>query len=308
MKKTLILFITTILITGVAGCSNSGDTDTSEADGRISVAVTTTFLDDMVSVIDEDADAFHTTLIIPAGEDPHVYQPKASNLKTIMESDLLFYQGLNFEGRMADVLTDGVPVAEDFDDEALETEKEGETDPHFWFDIELYKQAMTIVKDALAAEAPEHENTFQSNLDAYFEELDALHTYTQNRISEIPEESRILITPHDAFGYLSASYDLDVHAPQGFSTESEVSNNMINQTADLIMNNNIKAIFVETTTNPDQMKRLEEIVSSRGGTVTVAGSSEDALYSDSLGKEGEAGDTYIGMYKHNIDTIVDNLK
>lgn len=308
MKNISLLLSALFLITGIAGCSNGNDSDASSDDGKIDVAVTTTFLDDMVEIIDGNADAFDTELIIPAGEDPHVYQPKASNLKTIVDSDLLFYQGLNFEGRMADVLTDGIPVAEDFDSSVLETQEEGETDPHFWFNIELYKQAMTIVENELSAAAPEHEEAFQSNLDNYFDELDALDAYVRERISEIPAESRILITPHDAFGYLSTAYDLDVHAPQGFSTESEVSNNMISRTADIIMEQNIKAIFVETTTNPDQMKRLEEIVSSRGGTVNVVGSSKDALYSDSLGEAGEPGDTYIGMYRHNIDTIVENLK
>lgn len=308
MKRILLLLMTAILIISISGCSSSEDTGASEGDDRIDVAVTTTFLNDMVEVLDEGVGAFHTTLIIPAGEDPHVYQPKASNLKTIVESDLLFYQGLNFEGRMADVLTDGIPTAEDFENDSLETEAEGEIDPHFWFDIELYKQAMTIVKDELTAAAPEHQESFQANLDAYFEQLEELDEYAKERISEIPEESRVLITPHDAFGYLSASYDLEVHAPQGFSTDSEVSNNMINETADLIMENHIKSIFVETTTNPDQMQRLEEIVASRGGTVKVVGSSEEALYSDSLGAAGESGDTYIGMYRHNIDTIVDNLK
>lgn len=308
MKKISSSLIAVFLMIGITGCRNVQQSGASLDDERIDVAVTTTFLDDMVAVIDEGADAFNTELIIPAGEDPHVYQPKASNLKTIVDSDLLFYQGLNFEGRMADVLNDGIPVAEDFDRTSLETEEEGQTDPHFWFNITLYKQAITIVKEELAAAAPEHEETFQSNLDAYLEALDALDAYVRNRISEIPRGSRILITPHDAFGYLSASYDLDVHAPQGFSTESEVSNNMISQTADLIIERDINAIFVETTTNPDQMKRLEEIVSSRGGTVNVAGNSEDALYSDSLGEAGEPGDTYIGMYKHNIDTIVENLK
>lgn len=305
MNKASLLLVAVILMTG---CSNADQSGSAQDDGKIDVAVTTTFLDDMVEVISEDTDAFDTELIIPAGEDPHVYQPKASNLQTIMDSDILFYQGLNFEGRMAAVLTDGIPVADDFDTADLETEYEGETDPHFWFNIDLYKQAMTIVEAELAEASPEHKDTFQTNLESYFEELDALDTYVQKRISEIPEESRILITPHDAFGYLSASYDLDVHAPQGFSSESEVSNNMISQTADLIMKKNIRAIFVETTTNPDQMQRLEEIVSSRGGTVKVVSDSEEALYSDSLGEAGEPGDTYIGMYKHNIDTIVDHLK
>lgn len=308
MKRTALLSIMMAIMLTAGGCSGNGGDESAAGDKRQDVAVTTTFLLDMVEVLDEGADAFDTELIIPAGVDPHTYQPKASNLTTIVESDILFYQGLNFEGRMADVLTDGIPVAESFDSGSLETEEEGETDPHFWFNIELYKEAMTIVKAELSKESPDHEEIFQDNMEDYFRDLDELDSYVRERLSEVPAESRILITPHDAFGYLSASYDLDVHAPQGFSTASEVSNNTISMTADIIMERDVKSVFVETTTNPDQMRRLEEIVSARGGTVNVVGSADEALYSDSLGEAGEPGDTYIGMYRHNIDTIVENLK
>ena len=291
MKRTALLSIMMAIMLTAGGCSGNGGDESAAGDKRQDVAVTTTFLLDMVEVLDEGADAFDTELIIPAGVDPHTYQPKASNLTTIVESDILFYQGLNFEGRMADVLTDGIPVAESF-----------------WFNIELYKEAMTIVKAELSKASPDHEEIFQDNMEDYFRDLDELDSYVRERLSEVPAESRILITPHDAFGYLSASYDLDVHAPQGFSTASEVSNNTISMTADIIMERDVKSVFVETTTNPDQMRRLEEIVSARGGTVNVVGSADEALYSDSLGEAGEPGDTYIGMYRHNIDTIVENLK
>ena len=245
MKKLIFLSFPVLMLLS-AGCSTGGNTATSEDDNN--VAVTTTFLNDMVRVIDDGVDAFDTELIIPAGEDPHVYQPTSSDLETISESDILLYQGLNFEGRMADALSDGTAVAESLEDEQLETEDDGEVDPHFWFNIDMYKTAMTIVKDELSNAVPEHEEDFQTNLDGYFEELDELDQYVTDRIEEVPEESRILITPHDAFGYLSEAYALEVHAPQGISTESEVSNSVINETSDIIIENNINAIFAETTT------------------------------------------------------------
>ena len=97
-------------------------------------------------------------------------------------------------------------------------------------------------------------------------------------------------------------------AIQGFSTDGEVSNQAIEETANIIVDNNIKSIFLETTTNPNQMKRLKEIVSSKGQDVELVNNEDDKLLSDSLAKEGNVGDSYITMYKHNIDTIVDNLK
>src|SRR5699024_10843713 len=116
---------------------------------------------------------------------------------------------------------------------------------------------------------PDGEAAYQDNLNAYFEELDELDDYVSDRIEEVPRESRILITPHDAFGYMATSYDIDVHAPQGFSTDSEVSNNQIQNTAALIAERDINAIFLESTTNPDRMTRLQEIVASEGVEVEI---------------------------------------
>lgn len=309
-KMTLFLMMSIMLI--LTACGN-GDTSGEENGSEVEtdLAVTTTFLYDMVDVLDEGVDGFDTELVIPAGEDPHVYEPTSSDLQTLSEADVILYQGLHFEGRMGDVLEEGIAAAEDFEEsdvQEMEEDGEVEEDPHFWFNIDLYKQAMEKVADTLTENNPKGEEAYTENLNAYFEELDELDQYVSERIDEIPEESRIVITPHDAFGYLADSYDLDVHAPQGFSTDSEVSNNQIQETADLIVDNNISAIFVETTTNPDRMTRLQEVVENDGGEVEVIGLDEEALFSDSLAPEGENGDNYIDMYRHNIDTISDNLQ
>ncbi|GAB3066932.1 metal ABC transporter solute-binding protein, Zn/Mn family [Salinicoccus sesuvii] len=303
MKKVFALFLATSVLLLTSGCSGQ-----SKEEGNPDVVVTTTFIYDMVQVLSEDVDAFDTSLIIPAGEDPHIYQPKASDLSLILDADTLLYQGLNFEGRMADVLESGTSITRNFKDATVLEEDEGEADPHFWFDITLYKKAMNTVCEKLSEDYPEYKDTFARNKESYFESLDELNDYVEKRIEEIPKSSRLVITPHDAFNYLAANYDLEVHAPQGISTDAEVSNNTIEATADLIMENNIKAVFVETTTNPDRMQRLEEIIHSRGGAVEVVVTNEEALLSDSLAEPGREGDTYISMFKHNIDTITDHLK
>lgn len=307
MKKTLSIIFTILLLTALAACSDSAETE----NDKPNLVVTTTFINDMVAVLEKDVQGFNTEMIIPAGEDPHVYEPKASNLRALGNADITLYHGLNFEGRMADILTDGISITTDFNHENLEEIKEEDgivADPHFWFDIELYKQAFTAVKDTLLEFNPDDANRYEENYAKYIRELDELNQFVIERINEIPEDSRMLITPHDAFGYLESSYDIEVHAPQGFSTDSEVSNNQIQKTADLITENNIKAIFVETTTNPDRMSRLQEIVAAGGGEVEVISGSGTELLSDSLAAAGNPGDTYLTMYRHNINIIVDHLK
>lgn len=307
MKKILSLTFTVLLLTLLAACSNGAEAE----NDKPNLAVTTTFINDMVAVLEKDVNGFNTEMIIPAGEDPHVYEPKASDLRALGNADITLYHGLNFEGRMSTILTEGVSVTEDFQHAHLEEMEEEDgtvADPHFWFDIELYKQAFTAVKDTLIEFNPDDADSYEVNYENYIQELDELNQFAAERINEIPEDSRLLITPHDAFGYLESSYDIEVHAPQGFSTDSEVSNNQIQETADLITNNNIKAIFVETTTNPDRMSRLQEIVASEGGEVEIISGDSRELLSDSLAPEGNPGDTYLTMYRHNINIIADHLK
>jgi manganese/zinc/iron transport system substrate-binding protein len=306
MKKLLPLIIL-LLSSFLVACSK----DEAATNSKENIVVTTTFINDMVSVLENNIEGYNVELLIPAGEDPHVYEPKASDLRKIDQADYVLYHGLNFEGRMADLLKEGTSITRNFETSHLTEMKEGSetmTDPHFWFDIELYKQAFTEVKEVLVKNNPSAQEQYEENYEAYIKELNELQVYVENRIDEIPQESRILITPHDAFGYLALTQDIRVHAPQGFSTDGEVSNQAIEETANIIVDNNIKSIFLETTTNPNQMKRLKEIVSSKGQDVELVNNEDDKLLSDSLAKEGNVGDSYITMYKHNIDTIVDNLK
>lgn len=305
MKKILFLTLTVLFLTACSGETAAENND------KPNLAVTTTFIHDMVSVLESGVEGFNTEMIIPAGEDPHVYEPKASDLRVLGNADITLYHGLNFEGRMTAVLTEGVSVTEDFRYDSLEEMEEDTgtvTDPHFWFDIRLYKQAFTVVKDTLIEHNPDDAELYEQNYADYLKELDELNQFVMERINEIPEDSRMLITPHDAFGYLQSSYDIEVHAPQGFSTDSEVSNNEIQATAELITDKNIKSIFVETTTNPDRMTRLKEIVRSRGGDVEVVSGEDKELLSDSLAPRGRSGDTYLTMYRHNINIIADHLK
>lgn len=307
MKRFVLLTLFTLVFPVIS----AETTHAQESEDTTQIAVTTTFLYDMVNILDEDINHYVVDLIIPAGEDPHVYSPKASDLRKMMEAEFVLYQGLDFEGRMMDLLETGIAVADDLNrDELVELEEEEEgmvVDPHFWFSITLYKEALNNVYDVLVQNNPEDEAQYEENLNAYIESLDTLDEYIQTELDKVPDEQRMLITPHDAFGYLGREYDIEVHAPQGFSTESEVSNREITDIAMLIVENNIPAIFVETTTNPDRMTRLQEIVESEGHEVEVVSGESKALLSDSLAPEGEVGDTFIDMYKRNIDIIVEHL-
>ena len=182
------------------------------------------------------------------------------------------------------------------------------TDPHFWFDIGLYKMAVEAAGESLENLNPEYKDQYEENKTKYLEELTKLDEYVKENISSIPKESRYLITPHDAFNYFSRAYDIEVKAPQGVSTESEVANQDIQETIDFIVEHKIKAIFAESTTDPARMEKLREGAAAKGADVKIVSGEGNELFSDSLAPKGEDGDTYIDMYKHNVKLITDNLK
>ena len=297
-----------------SSCSKNADKTHLEAnkqgDGKKIVTVTTSFLYDMVDNL--VGDKVEKEFIIPAGEDPHLYTAKPQDLEKIKKADLLLYHGLHFEGKMVDVLEKkGSAVSRTFKKEDIgEMEEDGKVvvDPHFWFDIKLYKEATKNAAEDLEKLLPEEKESIEKNLESYLAKLDELDKENKEKISSIPEASRYLITPHDAFNYFSRAYNIPVKAPQGVSTDSEVANKDIEDTVNFIVKNKVKAIFAESTTDPMRMEKLKEAVKAKGFDVKVVSGEGQELFSDSLASEGQVGDNYIDMYKHNVDLIVENLK
>ena len=303
---TFVLALTALL---AVGCGGGGGSDKA-ADTKKTVTVTTSFLQDMTKQL--AGDYVNIELIIPAGEDPHLYVAQPADLEKIKKADLLLYHGLHFEGKMAEVLEKkGAAVTKNFADANINyMEEDGKriVDPHFWFDVALYKQATEEAAAQLIKLLPAHEKEIQENLKKYLADLDALDKEITEKIAQIPEGQRNLVTPHDAFNYFSHRYHVNVIAPQGVSTDSEVANADIEKTANYIVDHKVKAVFAESTTNPERMKKLQEVCRTKGFDVEIVGGEGNELFSDSLAPVGQKGDTYITMYRSNVDLIVSHLK
>ncbi|WP_408104882.1 metal ABC transporter solute-binding protein, Zn/Mn family [Helcococcus bovis] len=319
MKKSKHILFSMILLLSLVmvGCQVAKPKETKMEKGKDvktsekkTVTVTTSFLQDMVNVL--VGDKVNTELVIPAGEDPHLYVAKPEDLGKIQKADLLLYHGLHFEGKMVEVLEKkGVAVSKDFDKSKInQMEEDGkmQIDPHFWFDLGLYKDAFTVAKDSLVKLLPDEKENLEKNYKEYISKLDELDKENKEKLGQIPAESRYLITPHDAFQYFSKAYKIEVMAPQGVSTDSEVANKEIEDTAKFIADHKIKAIFAESTTNPERMKKLQDVVKSKGFDVKVVSGENNELFSDSLAPKGEKGDNFLDMYRHNVELIVKNLK
>jgi manganese/zinc/iron transport system substrate-binding protein len=242
--------------------------------------------------------------------DPHLYKATVSDQSTLNRADLVFYSGMGLEGKISDTLVrlaarkPTFPVTDGLPEERKREAGDGHYDPHVWFDVELWGLAAQHVGDVLAGFDPRHADDYRSRTAAYRAELARLHAECRQRLADIPRSQRVLVTAHDAFEYFGQAYDIEVRAVQGISTESEAGVKEVNDLVDFLTRRRIKAVFVESTVNPRNVQALVEGCRARGHAVEIGGE----LYSDALGEPGTPAGTYIGMVRHNVDTIVGALK
>lgn len=278
---------------------------------KIQVTTTVGMITDIVRNV--GGERVEVTGLMGPGVDPHLYKPSTGDVFKLDRADIIFYGGLHLEGRMAELFEkmaeNGKPafaVSEEIDPSKLRRppEFEGKYDPHIWFDVTLWQDAARKVAKELSTLDPGSRDLYERNLDAYLAQLDELHHYAKDQIASIPEQSRVLVTAHDAFGYFGAQYGLEVKGLQGTSTATEASARNVQELAQLIADRKIKAIFVESSVPRATIEAVQKAVQARGWDVKIGGE----LFSDAMGAGGTPEGAYVGMVKHNVDTIVRALK
>lgn len=311
---TLALTVTTaVLLLCNTGCSPQSASDTGGADlsGRkIKVVCTIGMIGDIVKVV--GGDRVEVEGLMGPGVDPHLYKASEGDVRKLAEADVIFYNGMSLEGKMGDLFVrmsatrPTIPVTENIDPKLLREppEFEGHYDPHVWFDVTLWINAVQRVEQALTKLDPAHATVYARRATAYTEELKHLDQRITARISEIPKDRRVLVTAHDAFGYFGQRYDIEVVALQGISTASEAGVADVKRIVDLVVDRKIKAIFVETSVPQRTIEAVVEAARARGHQVAIGGE----LFSDAMGNPGTPEGTYKGMIEHNVNTIVEALK
>lgn len=306
-RGTLAGMACLLVVALATGCVQSADAQAGEGghDGTIQVAATVGMVADIVREVGGDRVA--VTTIMGESVDPHGYTPTRNDLQLLRSADMVFYAGLMLEGQMGTILAragDSKPVVAVTEriPGAYLLEKEeggGQPDPHVWMDVAGWIQAVEVVRDALAGHDPDHAAHYTSRADAYGARLGDLDRYARERLATIPAGARVMITAHDAFGYMGRAYGLEVLGIQGISTESEAGLRDINRLVDLIVDRGVPAIFVESSVSDRNVRSLVEGARSRGHDVRVGGE----LFSDAMGPAGTYEGTYIGMIDHNVTTI-----
>ncbi|GAB2536649.1 metal ABC transporter solute-binding protein, Zn/Mn family [Gracilibacillus alcaliphilus] len=303
-KKISVFFAMFVLF--LAACGSSNKSSEAGSEEPIHVLATIAQIGEPLSVIGGEHVKVET--LMGPSVDPHLYNPTNSDINKVNEADVVFYNGLYLEAQMEEMLesiASEKPVLALGDalskDQLLEDE-EGATDPHIWFDIDLWEQGLEAAVAKLKEYAPEYADDFDANMEKYSVQLEELREEAE-LLQEIPKEQRVLVTAHDAFGYFGNSHNMEVVGLQGLSTESEAGVSDINDTIALIEEYQVPAIFVESSVNQDTINAVVEGTKNNGADVSIGGE----LYSDAMGEEGTEEGTYIGMYKYNVNTIHDAL-
>ncbi len=304
MLKRYMWLLTLCIWLICLGCSS----DSSIQNNQLQVTTTTGMIADIVRQV--GGRHVEVTELMGPGVDPHLYKASSGDISKLEKADLIFYNGLHLEGKMTDILQQigkkkpVIAVAEQIDKNKLIETGHHQYDPHIWFDIQLWKEAVQQVEQGLINVDPQHQDEYQKQAQQYLNQLQELDDYAKKQIELIPKDRRILITAHDAFGYFGRAYGIEVVGLQGLSTASEYGLKDVQRLVDFIVQKKIKAVFIESSVPKKSIEAVVNGAKAKNWQVQIGGE----LYSDALGGPESEADTYLKMFRSNVDTIVSSLK
>jgi manganese/zinc/iron transport system substrate-binding protein len=307
VRGALALLLLVPLLVACGRVEEDSGAEAATREGPLTVVATTGMLADAVEHV--GGGRVEVTALMGPGVDPHLYQASEGDVRRLGDADLIVYNGLHLEARLADVLAriEGrtYAAAESIDPARLLSPPEfaGQHDPHVWFDVDLWSGVVEALGGELAERDPDAAEEYRRNAAEYVEELRELHGWVQEQVERVPEEQRVLVTAHDAFNYFGRAYRFEVRGLQGISTVSEAGAGDVARLADFIAERRIPAIFVETSVSPRAIQAVQEAVQARGFEVEIG----EQLFSDALGDPGTPEGTYVGMVRHNVEAIVAGL-
>ena len=272
------------------------------AEEKLKVVTSFSILADITQQI--AGDKLELRNLVGADADAHVYQPSAEDAKAVFAADLIIANGLGFEpwltrlidsseapGTRLDASSGVLPLMLDEDGQQV-------ADPHAWQNLANAEIYVHNIANALIQADPANAAHYSAGRDAYLAQIRSLLAEAKTGLGQLPPAQRTIITSHDAFAYLGQAYGLKFVAPQGLSTADEPSAADVAALIRQIRADGVKAVFVENIRDP---RLIQQIASEAGATVG------GTLYSDALASEGPAS-TYLGMFKHNLDTLLAALK
>ena len=277
----------------------AGESDTHTAT-TVDVVAEFSILADFAEAV--GGDRVRVTTLVPLGGDPHVHEPRPDDARRVADADLVLEHGLGLSPWMNSLTQNAnghvITVAESVVDHAV-VDDHGEVDPHLWMAPPHAAQYVLTIRDALVRLDAASRDDYHRNAEAYLRQLDAVDEDLRATFVAVPHDRRLLVTPHDAYRYFAAHFELEVLGTLvGITSEEEPSAQRMREVVDAVRRTEVPAVFIESTVPPRQIER----VASEAG-VEVAG----PLYGDSVGEPGSDASDYLGMMRWNAEVIVDAL-
>jgi ABC-type Zn uptake system ZnuABC Zn-binding protein ZnuA len=290
---------------------------------KLKVVATTSLIGDVVANV--GGDAVELVVLMEAGQDPHSYEPAARDLTAAAEADVLFVNGWGLEQGLAnDLATIGedalvVAVSAGIEPLALGAGEQGSggveepgasgnpqsvaADPHVWFSVPNVMQWVRNVERVLGALDPAHAGDYAANAEDYLAELEELDAFVREQAAVIPPGRRVMVTNHDTFGYFAHEYGFEILGTvlPASSTLAEPSASDLARLVETMTAAGVCTLFTENTVS-DQLVQTVSNELAECETVQVL-----RLYTDSLGPAGSGADSYTGMMRANLETLVRGL-
>lgn len=288
-------------LSAAAGVASSAVAD----EPKLAVVATTGMIADAARAI--GGDQVTVKALMGPGVDPHAYRQTRTDVVALAKADLVLWHGLYLEAQMDDFMHNlakrrtVIAVAEALPKDLLRSHDvyKDKYDPHVWMDPRLWLKVIAAVRDGLVQVRPQAKQRFEEAAARYSGEIETVADYSARVLDTVPKPARMLLTAHDAFGYFGRAYSFQVVGIQGISTESEAGLKRVAALVDMLVENRIGAVFVESSVSDRNVRALIEGAGARGHTVRIGGE----LFSDAMGLDGTYQGTYVGMIDHNVTTI-----
>lgn len=294
-------YLSTILLL-VLSCKNNN------SERKNLIVCSTSILADCVRNI--VGDKLEVESLMHAGVDPHTYKARPRDVELLNEAHLIIYTGFHLEGKMAGSFKKiqnrkhVFALQESFSSKQIIFADEITPDPHIWFDVLSWTNSLQMLTEQLGDLYPQFQDEFHRNYMTFKKKAENLTTKMKVELQKIPKKNRVLITSHDAFHYFGRTFDVEIKALQGVSTLQEPGIKDVMDLSKFIIENDIKAIFIENSVSPKVLQSVLNSVNNKGHKVVVGGT----LYSDALGEDGSGAETYLGMIEYNVKTISKGLR
>lgn len=303
----VIVAAAAVAIGVLASSAACGDDGTESPESQLRIVVTLPLFADMAEEV--GGDRVQVDALLPAGADPHTFEPVPSDVQLISDADIVFANGLGLEASTIDLIDTNLPSgvslvelakeAEALGHEVIQEEgggDEGDSDeggnPHMWLDPEVAKEYANIIQEQLSLVDPGGATAYGKNYESYRDEIDDAEMYLKEKASEVPEGLRVIVSTHDAFPYLARAIGYQVGAVVAVSPGQETNPQAVADLSDTIAKTGVAAVFREPQLGAET-DVLEQAASDAGVQVCE-------LYSDSLDDDVTS---YVELVRHNADEI-----